>query len=134
MTVKTLRLVCLVACFAIIVPALAQTGHPLKGSWSGDWGPTADHRNRVLLLLDWDGNELTGIVNPGPNAIPLTVAELDVSDWTIHFEATAQDFRGNDVQFVIDGQLENIGSWTNRTLSGSWNHGDVNGDFKVVMN
>ena len=134
MTVKTLRLVCLVACFAIAVPALAQTGHPLKGSWSGDWGPTADHRNRVLLLLDWDGNELTGIVNPGPNAIPLTVAELDVSDWTIHFEATAKDFRGNDVQFVIDGQLENIGSWTNRTLSGSWNHGDVKGDFKVVMN
>ena len=31
-------------------PALAQFGHPLKGSWSGDWG--TDKQNRTRILLD----------------------------------------------------------------------------------
>ena len=45
----------------------AQFGHPLKGQWSGEWGPK-DKPNRLLLDLDWDGKEITGVINPGPNA------------------------------------------------------------------
>ena len=43
----------------------AQFGHPLKGQWSGQWGP-ADSPKRLLLDLHWDGKEITGVVNPGP--------------------------------------------------------------------
>lgn len=114
--------------------AIAQAGHPLKGSWSGDWGPTPDHRNRVLLLLDWDGNEITGVINPGRNGVPLTSATLDPSDWTVRLEAQAPDRNGNMLQYVIEGKVENLGSWTNRRLSGTWRHGDESGDFMVTLN
>ena len=77
---KAFRLLCMVACLAVALPLLSQAGHPAKGSWSGDWGPTEDHRNRILLLLDWDGNEITGTINPGPNAIEIERAELDPVD------------------------------------------------------
>ena len=65
----------------------AQYGHPLSGSWSGDWGATRETRNRVLLELDWDGKSVTGTINPGPNAVPLQKASLDPSTWMFRFEA-----------------------------------------------
>jgi hypothetical protein len=124
----------LLSCLALAIPLLAQTGHPLKGSWSGDWGPTPDHRNRVLLLLDWDGNEITGVINPGPNPVPITSAELDVDTWTVTLEADARGRGGETVHYVIEGKVENLGSWTNRTISGTWRHGNETGDFKVTLN
>ena len=127
-------LICLVTLIGMGGAALAQAGHPLKGSWSGDWGPTPEHRNRVLLVLDWDGNEITGVINPGRNAVPLTSATLDPSDWSVRFEAQAPDRNGNMLQYVIEGKVENLGSWTNRRLSGTWRHGDETGDFLVILN
>jgi len=126
--------VAMVATIALATSALAQAGHPLKGSWSGDWGPTPDHRNRVLLLLDWEDNEITGVINPGRNAVPLTSATLNPEDWTIRFEAQAPDRNGNMLQYVIEGKVENLGSWTNRRISGTWQHGDEMGDFMVILN
>jgi hypothetical protein len=129
--------VCLVAVavtIALSASVLAQAGHPLKGSWSGDWGPTPDHRNRVLLLLDWQDNEITGVINPGRDGVPLTSATLNPEDWTIRFEAEAPDERGNMLQYVIEGKVENLGSWTNRRISGTWRHGEESGDFMVTLN
>ena len=40
---------------AIALPASAQFGHPLKGTWSGDWGPSKDKRTHVVLEFTWDG-------------------------------------------------------------------------------
>ena len=28
----------------------AQEGHPLKGAWFGDWGPSRNDRNPVLIF------------------------------------------------------------------------------------
>ena len=47
------------------VLAHAQFGHPLKGQWSGQWGPV-DSPNRLLLTLEWDGKAITGVINPAP--------------------------------------------------------------------
>ena len=104
--------------------ALAQFGHPLKGSWSGDWGPNKDQRNRVLLQMQWDGKAITGAINPGPNALPLTAASLDPETWQVHLEA-----RG----IVIDGKLENIGS-AHRTLTGTWTQAGQKGGFRLIRN
>ena len=52
----------------LAAPALAQFGHPLKGTWSGDWGPTKDNRTRILLELHWDGKAITGTINPQSSA------------------------------------------------------------------
>ena len=104
--------------------AFAQFGHPLKGSWSGDWGVNKDRRTRVLLQMQWDGKTITGAINPGPDARPLTKASLDPETWQVHLEA-----RG----IVIDGKLENIGS-AHRVLSGAWSEAGQKGDVRLVRN
>jgi len=84
---KTVRIAGLLLFFVFAGAAAAQYGHPLTGSWSGDWGPTKDTRNRLLLELDWDGKAITGRNNPGPDAVPIQKATLDPSTWTVRFEA-----------------------------------------------
>jgi len=111
--------------------AFAQEGHPLVGTWSGDWGPTPTHRNQVTIVMNWDGKNVTGIINPGPDVIPMKVVTLDSTKWTVHIEADAKDLSGNPIRFIIDGKLDNILSYK-RTLTGTWSHGAVKGDFKVT--
>ena len=118
---------------SLAASAAAQFGHPLKGSWSGDWGPNKDTRNRVLLELHWDGKAVTGTINPGPTAVALQRASLDPANWGVHFEAEGKDQTGRAVRYVIDGKLENIGSY-NRVMTGTWTQGGVKGDFKLVRN
>lgn len=129
----TVRVASLLVCLAVAATAAAQYGHPLKGSWSGDWGPAKETRNRLLLELNWDGKAVTGTINPGPNAVPLQKATLDPSNWTVHFEAETKDPPGRTVRYVIDGKLENLGAY-NRVLSGTWTQGGVKGDFRLVRN
>jgi hypothetical protein len=125
-------LVC-VACLVAASNALAQFGHPLKGSWSGDWGPNKEQRTRVLLQMQWDGKTITGAINPGPNVLTLTKATLDVATWMVHLEAEGKDSAGKPSQAVIDGKLENIGAYR-RVLSGTWAQGGRKGDFRIVRN
>jgi len=132
MRVKATIFLCLLGAIAMTVSGLiAQEGHPLTGVWYGEWGPTATHRNQVTIIMQWDGKAVTGIVDPGPDSIPLKVATLDSRNWTVHLEADAKDRQGKVVNFVADGKLENIGSYK-RTLTGTWSHGGVKGDFKIT--
>ena len=103
----------------------------MVGTWSGDWGPTATHRNQITIVMNWDGKSVSGIINPGPDVIPLKVVALDSTKWTVHIEADAKDRSGNPVRFVADGKLEDILSYK-RTLTGTWNHGNVKGTFKLT--
>ncbi len=127
------RVASLLIVLAVAAAADAQYGHPLKGSWSGDWGPTKETRNRLLLQLNWDGKAVTGTINPGPNAVPLQKVTLDPSNWAVHFEAEGKDQAGRAVRYIIDGKLENLGAY-NRVLSGTWTQGGVKGDFRLVRN
>ena len=224
----------LMACLAIgaisIAPLLGQEGHPLKGSWLGDWGPSKADRNQVFILMDWDGKAITGMINPGTDNIPLAVASLipppppppapagggrggnrgggggaagaggnaapaagaqggggnrggggaaapaagaqagggnrggggaaapaagaqagggnrggggaqgggagaaatpaPPQDWLVHLEANAKDRAGNTVRYIIDGKIENLGLY-NRSIAGTWSHGNVKGDFRI---
>ena len=120
----------------LIAPALtasAQFGHPLKGTWSGDWGPARDKRTHIVLELNWDGKAITGNINPGPNAVPIQKATLDADKWVVHLEADGKDASGRSVRYLVDGKLENIGAYA-RVLSGTWSEGGTKGDFKVVRN
>jgi len=133
MRVARVRVVGLLIALAVASPASAQFGHPLKGTWSGDWGTTKENRSRILLELHWDGKAITGHINPGPNAVSLQKATLDASTWAVHFEAESKDAAGKAVRYVIDGKLENIGAYQ-RFITGTWMQGDRKGDFKVVRN
>ncbi|MCY4123127.1 MAG: hypothetical protein OXG72_19650 [Acidobacteria bacterium] len=130
---KLTRMAALIAVLSLTASAAAQYGHPLKGSWSGDWGPNADDRNRLLLLLDWDGTTITGTINPGPNAVPIAAATLDPATWSVRIEAEGEDANGDAVVYVIDGELQNIGSY-NRVLTGTWTQGDETGNFMLMRN
>jgi hypothetical protein len=127
--VKGVRSLFLVACLGAV--GLAQEGHPLVGTWYGDWGPSVNQRNDVTIVMSWDGKKVGGMINPGPDAIPFTVATLDSSKWTVHIEAEAKGSAGSIVRYTIDGKLENLGSY-NRTLTGTWTQGSVKGDFKIT--
>jgi hypothetical protein len=82
----------------------------------------------VTIHFDWDGKNITGIVNPGPDAVPIQRASLDVKSWSVRFEIDAKDQTGKPVHYVVDGKFENM-ILPNRTLVGTWSHGNVKGDF-----
>ncbi len=128
MRVKTLCLVCMFVCFAIAAsgPAQQKGSDPLSGTWTGDWGPSAADRNPVTVELKWDGKVLTGTVNPGPNAVELKNCTFDPNTGAAHMEADAKGRRGNDIHYMIDGKVEN------NTMTGSWDHGNRKGDFKIT--
>jgi hypothetical protein len=133
MRIAVRRIAGVLAALLVTAPALAQFGHPLKGTWSGDWGPTKENRTHVVLELNWDGKAITGNINPGPKAVPLKRAELNADTWGVHLEGDGKDASGAAVHYVIDGKLENIGAYA-RVLSGTWTEGGKKGDFRVVRN
>lgn len=111
--------------------ATAQEGHPLSGSWHGSWGEPGAKPTPVFIFMKWDSKNIIGTINPGPRAAPLKVATLDPNDWSVHFEGDGKDASGKPVHIVIDGKLENIGSY-HRTISGTWTQGAIKGDFKIT--
>jgi hypothetical protein len=133
MSAGVLRSVVAIAFVAIAANASAQFGHPLKGSWSGDWGTSPANRTHVVLDLNWDGKAITGTINPGASGVPLKVATLDPATWAIHFEGDGKDQSGANVHYVIDGKLENLGA-SARVITGIWTQGTAKGDFKITRN
>lgn len=105
----------------------AQEGFPLDGTWRGEWGSTGESRNRVVIVMSWDGERINGMINPGPRSIPFQHAELEPSTWTVRIEAVGPD--GNEI--VISGKLEDIGSY-NRYIVGTWTQGGVEHDFRIT--
>src|SRR5471030_1404567 len=127
------RAVGLVVFLAAAVPVSAQFGHPLKGSWTGDWSPSAGKHVHVLVEMKWDGKAITGTVNPGPHGVAIAKATLDPASWNVHLEADGKDAAGQTVHYAMDGKLENIGSH-NRVVSGTWTDGTTKRPLKLVRN
>ena len=114
-----------------VVPAVhAQEGHPLTGTWTGDWGPTDAERTHVTVVMNWEGKTITGMLNPGPDQAPLTSVTLDPATWTVRIEADVKDpARAGHV--TAEGKLENIASY-HRTITGTWTQGTAKGPFKLT--
>jgi hypothetical protein len=127
------RFVTALALLGVAATASAQFGHPLKGSWSGDWGAGATNRTHVVLDINWDGKALTGSINPGPNAVAFTKATLDGTTWMVHLEGDGKSATGAAEHYVIDGKMENIGAFA-RFITGTWTQGSRKGNFKITRN
>ena len=123
----------LFACLLLAGPAMAQVGHPAKGSWLGYWGPDQKVRHRMVLNLDWRNRQVVGQVNPGPAAAAVTRADIDYDTWTMTLEASLPDATGRSQKWVGTGKLENLGSWTNRVYSGTYVYGAEKGSFKLSL-
>lgn len=113
--------------WAIAAVAAAQQGHPLTGTWTGDWGPSATERHQLTLVMNWDGKNVTGQMNPGPDSIPLTSVFVDVTNWTVRIEAETKD----KMHISAEGKLQDLGSY-HRFITGTWKQGAVSGDFKIT--
>jgi hypothetical protein len=128
---RSLRVFWIAILFALATLLIsAQEGHPLVGTWHGSWGPNAKDRHDVTLVLDWDGKNISGIINPGPDGLKFPSGSLDPSNWSIHFEADGKDSSGKPVRIVMDGKIENITN-VRRTLVGTWTQGSEKGDFTL---
>jgi hypothetical protein len=108
----------------------AQQGHPLTGTWLGDWGGD-DDRNFLTLILQWDGSTISGLANPGPGSTELQRINLDSADWSVTFETDLVDRNGDTVHIRARGTLSNIASMT-RTLNGTWTSDSGSGDFSLT--
>ena len=119
-----LSLVCLAGSAAV-----AQEGHPLKGSWIGTWEKNTAHGDDVLFVLNWDGKAISGMINPGTDNMTLKNATLDPDKWTVRFEADAKDKQGA-ITYVIEGKIENL-AMHNRTIVGTWKSQRGSGPFRI---
>ena len=119
-------------CLGVIASAaFAQEGHPLSGTWTGDWAPpNSAQRTHITLVLNWDGDKVTGVMNPGPDSSPLNVS-VDYGNWTVRIDAEGKDAAGKAIRFEAEGKLEDMGS-PRRRLTGNWHQGTVGGTFKIT--
>ena len=149
MSAKAVRFTFLLSCVLMAVSALAQEGNPAKGVWVGHSGSPFTPQNRIVIVMDYDGRNITGVLNPGPNAVPLKVARMDITPgkpasrgvtavmpvFKMRFEADGKDARGNTVTIVADGTMNNV-PLPNRTITGSWsqttNGNTVRSNFQIT--
>jgi hypothetical protein len=132
----TFRTVCVLACLAFAAATSAQEGHPMVGSWHGDWGLNAKERHDLTLIVDYtpDGAGITGLMNPGYDHATLEnfVVEFPKpTDWNVRFDVALKDKAGKVTRYSASGKLDKIGS-DRRTLTGSWTAGTMKGDFRLT--
>jgi hypothetical protein len=108
-----------------------QEGHPLRGTWHGSWGTNEKYRTPVTLVLDWDGDNITGVLNPGLRSSPIEKTSLDAAGWKFHFESNLKERTGTSVHISADAKIEDVTN-PNRRLEGTWTQGGQTGDFKAV--
>ena len=80
--------------------------------------------------MNWDGKNVTGTINPGPDAVSVANIFLDVTNWTVRIEADGKAQSGA-VHISAEGRLEDIGS-AHRRITGTWSQGSVKGDFRIT--
>jgi hypothetical protein len=117
---------CLLLGLVLALPAAAQEGHPLKGTWRGEimmpGGPQP-----LVIIMNYDIDHITGMINPGRTSYNFTEADLDASSWTLHAEAQTRE--GDDVSFMA--MLHDIGA-RDRYLEGMWSQAGMSYPFKIT--
>jgi hypothetical protein len=118
--------------------AAAQEGHPLTGTWYGDYGPSANQRTDVTVILKWDGTTVTGSINPGPNTKPIKSVVMNITPgkpaaqgqgstsgippvFTVRIDVDGMMFEGT-IQNPVAG---------NRRITGTWTRGSEKGTFQL---
>jgi len=114
---------------ALTLPIIAQEGHPLKGSWIGAWASNPKGED-VVMVMNWDGKSVSGIINPGTDDIKIDNATLDPNGWKVHIDASGKDAKGATVKYTIDGAIDKL-EMPNRGIIGTWSSGTSKGKFEA---
>ena len=115
---------------SLAVPIVAQEGHPLKGSWIGVWEANKDAGDDVIVVLNWDGKAISGIINPGTDNMKIANATLDPNGWKVHLEADGKNKAGGALHYVIDGTIKDLELPT-RQVIGTWSSQGGKGKFEI---
>lgn len=110
----------LLACalLAATAAASAQEGFPLDGTWRGERDAGKDGPQTVVMVMEWDGKQVTGVINPGPRSLTIKEGQLDPDGWKVSI--TAESKTGQKITF--EGTLEELGSY-HRHVNGTWTEG-----------
>ena len=93
--------------------------------------PIHNQSNDLLLVLTWDGKNITGTINPGTDNIPIKNATLNPEGWVVRFEADAKDKAGKAITYVLEGKIANL-PLPNRTITGTWKNQEEGGALKLA--
>jgi len=96
------------ACVLMTWPAAAQEGHPLKGSWLGTWTGNTTHDPDLVLVLNWDGKAITGMINPGTGNIAIKKRLAESRRVGCAFRGRREGQISRALTYVIDGKIENL--------------------------
>ena len=121
----------------LAVAVSAQEGHPLTGTWYGEY-VAGNQKRDLTVIMKWDGRNVTGLINPGPKSIPLTSAALDITPGKPAPEgqnSTAGKPPIFNVRFEVDG-MSFVGTIQNpvagnRRITGTWTRGSEKGTFQI---
>jgi len=114
------------ALLLLALTGYAQEGHPLKGTWRGEIA-MVNEPVPVVIIMDYKGDDLTGMINPGRNSFNFTSAELDAPNWTLMANAESRD----GVNISFEAVLHEIGA-RNRFLEGTWTVAGTTYPFKIT--
>lgn len=142
MRMRSLRACVLLATVMTLTAAtMAQEGHPLSGTWYGEFS-TGNQPRDLTVVMKWDGKSATGVINPGPDAIQLTSVVMDITPGkpapegqnsttgtppTFHIRMQA-NMPGGATTF--EGTIQNPVAG-NRRITGIWTRGGEKGTFSL---
>jgi len=107
--------------------AVAQEGFPLDGTWRGERQAAGETPATVVMIMQWDGQKVTGVINPGPKAIQISDAKLIPDGWRVTVAATTAS--GENIAF--EGTIAELGAY-NRSISGTWTEGGRKYSVRMV--
>jgi hypothetical protein len=117
----------MVLLLALMATAQAQEGFPLDGTWRSETTAKDGSHKTIVLVMQWDGKQISGTVNPGPNGWDFTGGKLNPEGWK--FTLDTKTSKGAAVHF--DGVISNLGKY-NRVLAGKWTEGGGTIDVRFV--
>ncbi len=117
----------LAALLWVAVAANAQEGFPLDGTWRATLTAAGDSPTTIVLIMQWDGTQVSGTINSGPDGVEFRHAQLDPEGWKV--SVAAKDATGAAIQ--LQGVLSDLGKY-NRVISGQWTQGGKTHDIRFV--
>jgi hypothetical protein len=112
---------------AFAAAAVAQEGFPLDGTWRGETTAADGSHRTIVLIMQWDGKQIAGTINPGPDGVDFTSGKLNPEGWKFTLDVTPD--KGAPIHF--DGTLSDLGKY-DRVLAGRWTQGTASFDIRFV--
>jgi hypothetical protein len=100
----------------------AQEGFPLDGTWRGQRQASTEAPATIVMVLEWDGKKVSGVIDPGPKSIQIAKAELIPDGWRVKVEAHGISFTG---------VIGDLGAY-DRTITGTWTEGGRSYHVRMV--